>query len=197
LTPTSAGLHAHLGRITGEAVRQRRDERVDRAAADNCLDHRPPIRAQHAALVGHFNVGRVLADIVDEPRRGGAEKGILAVEPVAADVVVPGIDLRQQLRNLLGRILQVGIERDDHLAPHALERRHDRHVLPVVRVEIDHPRDLRPRGVLGPQQLERTVGTAIVGEHHLVAPAERIEHRVKPREKHRQVELLVVNGNDD
>ena len=122
---------------------------------------------------------------------------VLPVQPEAADVVVAGVDLRQQLRNLLGRILQVGVERDDDLAAHPLERRHDRHVLAVVGVEIDDAGDVGPRGVLGAEQFERTVGAAVVGEDDLVGLAESVEHGVEAGEERRQVRLLVVDGDDD
>ena len=54
------------------------------------------------------------------------------VAPHAADVVVALRPLREQLADLLGRILQVGVERDDALAAHALEAGDDRRVLAVV-----------------------------------------------------------------
>ena len=189
--------HADLGGIAGETVGQRRDEGVDGAAAHDRVDHGAAVGAQHAALVGHLDVRRPLPHEVDELRGPGAEERVLPVQPEAADVVVARVDLREQLRNLLGRILQVGVERDDDVAAHPLERRHDRHVLAVVGVEIDDAGDVGPRGVLGAEQFERPVGAAVVGEDDLVGPAEPVEHGVEAGEERRQVRLLVVDGDDD
>ena len=54
------------------------------------------------------------------------------VAPHAADVIVAGVHRGEQLADLLRRILQVGVERDDALAAHLREARDDRHVLAVV-----------------------------------------------------------------
>jgi len=70
-------------------------------------------------------------------------------------------------------------------------------VLAVVGVEIDHPGDVRTFRVLLPQQFDRAVLRTVVREEDLVTVPERIEHRIKPREQHRQIELLVENGDDD
>ena len=102
----------------------------------------------------------MLADAVDEPRGVGAEKRILPVQTVPAHVVVAGVDLGQQFRDFLRRILQVGIERDDRVAADAFKRGHDRHVLAVIGVEIDHAGDVGPRRLLDPQQFERAVDAA-------------------------------------
>ena len=77
------------------------------------------------------------------------------------------------------------------------KRRHDRHVLAVVGVEIDHAGHVGPGGVLGLEQLDRAVRAAVVGEDDLVAAAQGIEHRIEPREEEREIELLVVDRNDD
>ena len=105
-------------------------------------------------------------------------------------------DLLQQFRNLLRGILQIGVQGHDHVAAHAFERRHDSHVLAIIRIEIDDPGDIRPGGMLRAQQLEGAVGAAVVGEDDLVGPSEPVEHGIEAGEEHRQVGLLVVDGDD-
>ena len=190
-------LHPDLRRIAGKTVGQRGNERVDRPAPHDRVDDRPAVRAQHAALVRHLDARGFFPHEIDQPRGILAEKRVLPVEPVSAHVVEARVDFLQQLRNFLGRILQVGVERHDHVAAHAFERRHDRHVLAVVAVEIDHARHVRPRRVLRLQESKRTVRTAVVGENDFVAAPECIEHRIQAREQRRQVQLLVVDRDDD
>ena len=115
----------------------------------------------------------------------------------AADVVGAGVHRGEQLADLLRRVLQVGVERDDALAAHALEAGDDRHVLAVVRVEQHDARHVRPRGELVLQQRGRAVAAAVVDEDHFVGDAERVERRIQPREQRRQPGLLVVDGDDD
>ena len=104
----------------------------------------------------------------------------------AADVIGAGVHRREQLADLLRRILQVGVERDDSLAAHALEAGEDREVLAVVRVEKDDARHVGPRGELVLQQRRRLVAAAVVDEDHLVADLQRVERRIQPREQRRQ-----------
>ncbi len=190
-------MHTHLGRIAGEAVGKRGDEGVDRAAAHDGLDDRPLVRAQHATLVRHADVGRHRAHAVDEFRSVGAEKRVVPLQPESADIVVTGVDALQERRDVLRRVLQIGIERDDHVALHALKRRHDGHVLAVVGVEIDDAGDVGALRVLGAEQLDGAVVRAVVGEEDFVATPEAVEHRVQAREEGREIQLLVVNRDDD
>ena len=115
----------------------------------------------------------------------------------AADVVVPGVHRGQQAADLLGRILQVGIERHDALAAHALEAGDDRRVLAVVGVEQHDARDVRPREELVLQQRRGAVAAAVVDEHHFVRDPQRVEGRIEAREERGQAGLLVVDRDDD
>ena len=65
---------------------------------------------------------------------------VLALRADRADVVVARVHLGEQLADLLRRILQVGVQRDDALAAHLLEAGHDRHVLAEVGGEQDDAR---------------------------------------------------------
>ena len=133
-------LHADFRRIAREAVRERGDKRVDRTAPHDGLNDLTLVGAEHTPLVGHFDARGFFAHEVDQARRAGAEERILAVDPKASHVIVPRSDFFEQLGDFLGRILQIRIQGHDHLTAHPLKRRHDRHVLTVIAVEIDHPR---------------------------------------------------------
>ena len=118
-----------------------RGDRVDDVAA---------VGAQHAALVGHLDAGDALAQAVHRPRRDAPPPRVLARAAHAADVVVARVHRGEQLADLLRRILQVGVERDDALAAAVLEAGDDRHVLAVVGVEQDDARHVGPRAGTDP-----------------------------------------------
>ena len=71
-------------------------------------------------------------------RRRAAEEGVLAFLADGSDHVVPLLHLRHQFRDLLGRVLQVGVQGDDDFAAALLEGRQDRHVLAEIAVELHH-----------------------------------------------------------
>ena len=122
---------------------------------------------------------------------------ILARAPHAADVVVARVHRGQQLADLLGRVLQVGVERHDALAAAALEAGDDRHVLAVVGVEQHDARDVGAALELLAQQRRRAVAAAVVDEDDLVGDVQRVERRIQAREQRRQAGLLVVDRDDD
>ncbi len=161
------------------------------------VDDVAAVSAQHAALVGHVDVGDAPAHGVHRAGTEAPQRVVVPLEPHAADVVVALVHLGEQLADLLRRILQVRVQRDDALAAAALEARHDRHVLAEIAVQQDHAGDLRaPRELLA-QQSRRAVAAAVVDEDHLVADAETVERRIQASEERRQPGFLVVHGNDD
>ncbi len=157
---------------------------TSRAAGDR-VDDVAAVGAQHAALVGHPDVGDALAQPVHRARCDAPPPRVLARSPHAADVVVAGVHLGQQAGDLLRRILQVGIERDDALAAHVLEAGDDRHVLAVVGVEQDDPRHVGSGQELVLEQRRRAVAAAVVDEDDLVRDMQRVERRIQPGEQAR------------
>jgi hypothetical protein len=86
---------------------------------------------------------------------------------------------REELADLLGRVLQVGVERHDAPAADTLEAGDDRHVLAVVRVEQHDARDVGPNAKLVGEQRGRAVAAAVVDEQDLVGDAERVQRRYR------------------
>jgi hypothetical protein len=87
------------------------------------VDDRAVVGAQHASLVRHADVGDALAEVVHRLRGHAPPRRVLAQAPDRAHVVVALVHLREELRDLLGRVLQVGVERHDALAARVLEAR--------------------------------------------------------------------------
>jgi hypothetical protein len=75
------------------------------------------------------DTGDARADRVHSARAEAAEGVVVPLAPHAADVVEAFVHLREQFRNLLGRVLQVGVERDQAFAARTLEAGEDRMLL--------------------------------------------------------------------
>ena len=163
--------------MVGKGISERRNERADLAACRDGIDDAAVVRTQHAPLVGHPDFRNVFAFFAH-----------------TAHVIGAAVHRREQLADLLGRILQVCVERDDPFAANALEAGDDRQMLPVVGVEEYDPRHVRPCLELILQQRRGAIAAAVVHEDHLVRHGERVERRIKSREQRRQTRLLVVDG---
>src|SRR5438105_13897467 len=107
------------------------------------------------------------------------------------------VHAREELGDLLGRVLQIGVEGYHALAAAALEAGHDRHVLTEVAVQKHHAGNVRPSCELLAQERRRAVATAIVDENNLVRNPEPIERRIRPREERAEASFFVVNRDDD
>src|SRR3982750_442984 len=77
------------------------------------------LTSRQASLVGHPDPGDALAQAVHRPRAHSPEGVVVALAPHAADIVIALVHLGEQLRNLLRRVLPVGVERHHALAAHA------------------------------------------------------------------------------
>ena len=126
--------HLDLARGAGEGIGERGNEGAHLAAGIDRIDDVAAVGAQHAALVGHVDARDAAAHRVHRARADAPERIVVPLAAHAADVVAALVHLREQLGDLLGRVLQVGVQRHDALAAHALEARHDRHVLAEVAV---------------------------------------------------------------
>ena len=117
---------------------ERRDERRGLVAVVDLVDDVARVGAQHAAEVRQLHPRDRDRHAVDDRARPARRKaGVLPALPHAADDVVPLGDLREQLRDLLGRVLQVGVERHDDVPRHVSEAGEDRLVLAEVVRELE------------------------------------------------------------
>lgn len=103
-------------------------------AVEHGVDDMAAVSAQHAAVVAHRFAGGALDQAVDHLRRGFTEDAVLTVLADSAHHVVTFISLRHQPRDLLRRVLQVGVEGNNQIAGYMAEAGHDRRVLAVVTV---------------------------------------------------------------
>ncbi|MPM63310.1 hypothetical protein SDC9_110190 [bioreactor metagenome] len=186
----------YLYGVDGELLRERGDEGRRFLTVVDDVDDAPVIAAQHAAVVAYFKLRDAVGELVDELRGDLAEDRVPAADAVRADDVVPLVHLFDDVRYLRGRVLQVGVERDDLAAARVVEARHDRHVLSEIRAEVDHAH-LRVKPVKVVKYPHRRVAAAVVDENHLEASPEVLHHGPKLLEELVQRFLLIVGGDDD
>ena len=186
-----------LRRVAGVQITQRRNEGFDFHGGVHRVDHVAPIGAQHAALIGDAYRRRAVAQRVDGARECAARPVVLAAAAYRTDVIVPGAQRLDEARNLLRRVLQIRIHRDDGGALRALEAGHDGGVLAEVALQDDDARFRGAQRVLRPKDRHRAIPAAVVDEDAFIRDPEAIEDGIEAREESRQPGLLVEHGNDD
>ena len=115
--------------------------------------------------------------------------------PAPHDVDAVGERL-QQARDLLRRVLQVGVERDDHVAPRALHAREHGGVLAVVAVEPDHT-DGRILMMQRAQDVRRSVAAPVVDEDHLVRLRDPLQREREAMVQVDEARRFVEHGHHD
>ena len=128
----------YLDRIGAEGLGKGRDEGGGLLATVDIDDDVAVIGPQHAAVIMHVHAGHLVGGNVDYARSQAPECGVLALLAYGADHVVPLLDLCHQARNLLGGVLQIGIQGDDDLAVRHLECRQNGHMLAEIAVKFYH-----------------------------------------------------------
>src|SRR6185312_16432101 len=130
------------------------------------------VAAQHAALVGDLDLCRALANAIHHARGELAPVDIVTPRAHGPHVVRPLVHGGDELSDLLRRVLQVGIQRDDVVAARVGEARENGHVLTRVTGEEEHPSTVRAALELRPQYGRGTIAAAVIDEYHLVRPIE-------------------------
>jgi hypothetical protein len=97
--------------------------------------------------------------------------------------------------NQLGRILQVGVHRDDVVAVRVIQPGGERQLVPDIARE-QQGMQLRPRRGHLAQHLAGAVAGAVVDHDDLVGLAQAVEHRAQPPLEQRQDLGFVVAGDD-
>jgi hypothetical protein len=167
---TARVLDGDLDRRACEADGQDGHEAGDLAAPAQDLHHLPSIGAQHAPVVLHADPDHVGVQSIHAAGEQAAQSWIPPVVAPAPHHVVSRIDCRDQTGNLLGRILQIGVQCDDDVAPGTLQPSKHRRVLAVVAIQRVHP-DGRVPLVHPAENLKRRIPAAVVHEDHFVRSA--------------------------
>ena len=161
------------------------------------VQHPPVDEAKIADVDRRVEVGDDAEQPVEEGRAQSAEEGLaLAPAPYRVHDVVLFAPARDQLRDDLGRVLQVAVHDHDRLAGRPIEARRDGDLVPEVSRERQ---DLVP-GVSPCEQGHqdrRLVGASIVDEDDLGRLAQGVEDLRQPLFERPERLLLVVDRDDD
>src|SRR5262249_6678828 len=108
--------HLDFHGVAREGVAERGHEGADFDTTVDCGDDLTVVATQHASLVGDADLGGPLAEAVHQPRGSLAPVSIVTILPYGSYVVRSRVHRGDDLADLLGRILQVRIERDHVVA---------------------------------------------------------------------------------
>ena len=116
--------------------------------------------------------------------------------PPSAGDVIASVDLGQQIRNVFGRVLQVAIHRDNHVALGQLEPGRQRRCLSEIPPEHDHP---EPRIMFDQRRQQLTAGIAriVVDEDNFKRRVKSLQNRYQAVIQRQDMIRLVVNRYDD
>ena len=134
---------------------------------------------------------------VEQPGRGALERGVagaVLTDPVD-DVDALRAGRGEHLADDLGRVLEVGVDGDDVVAPGPGQAGRDRRLVAGVGAQPHHAH-LRPLPAQPLEQHGRRVVGAVVDAEHLVADPPALRHRPQPVDEQRQDLLLVVHRDD-
>jgi hypothetical protein len=160
------------------------------------LDGAPPVGVERAAEVRDFRAGEPPQHPVDEPRRQCPSPRVLPHRPPPARHVGPGLDRRDQPRDVLGRVLQVGVHGHDDVAVRPRQAGVHRRVLAKGPLETH---DAHPLVLLAHpgEQLEAAVCRAVVDEDQLERVAGLLERGPRASVELVQRRDLVQQRHDD
>ncbi len=138
-------------------------------AAQHRLERLPPVRVEGAAEVGDRHAGEAAQHPVDQPRGKRPAPGVTTSDPAPARDVRAAVDSRDELRDVLGRVLEIAVHRHDDVAARADEPGVHRRMLAEVAPKAHGP--YAPVCGMEPLQLgEAAVRRPVVHEHDLPRP---------------------------
>ncbi|MNE38169.1 hypothetical protein D3C80_1320550 [compost metagenome] len=183
--------------MAGKAVGQDRYEGTALAAGQHGVDHRAPVRPQHAAVIGHGHACRTFHRQVDQLRRIAAQGRVLTIVAHGGNYVVTQLGLCDQARDFFRRVLQIGIQGNHQVALALLETGHDRGVLPVVAIEDDGHHGAAFASGRFLEQLCRVVAAAVVDHDDFVVVGQLLAGGFGATQQFGQAVLFVVDRDDD
>ncbi len=106
------------------------------------------------------------------------------------------MQLLQEAGNLVGCVLQIGVEEDQPARGRRLRTGHERLGLSEVPPMADHAKPIPAAGLV-PEPRGRAIGGPIVDQHDLALQSVSLERGAQLAHQVRRVVGLVVGGNDD
>jgi molybdopterin molybdotransferase len=194
----SAGtvVNRELGDSETAVVREHRQEAVELAVDAETAEDLGPVRLEPAVQVVEAQARDTARRGIEEPRERAPEPRVPTLRLPARDEVEAFVELGEKARDLAGIILEVGVDRDDHVATGVREPGRERGGLAEIPAQPDHANVL-VLGMEASECREASVGRAVVDEDHLPRAAEGLEGRFQLVVQRRERQLLVVDRHDD
>ena len=164
--------------------------------AEHRRDRVTAVRVERAAEVGDGDPGEAAQHAVDELRGKRPAPRVAAGDTPPAGHVGAGVHGRHELRDVLGRVLEVAVHRHDDVAPRPREARVHGRMLAEVPAEANGPHAV-VACVEALELGERAVGRPVVHEDDLVRPARCVERRDRAAVQLVERRRLVVERDDD
>ena len=156
----------------GRAARE--DERLRELLPADRAEHRlhgaAPVRVERAAEVADAHAGEAAQHPVDQRRRERPPPRVASYGTASAGDVRAGVDGGEELRDVLGLVLEVTVHRDEDVAAGAREAGVHRRMLAEVAREADGA-DARIAFVERAEPVEGVVAGAVVDDEELEGPA--------------------------
>jgi hypothetical protein len=189
--------HRDLGHPRAVPRRIDRHEAVHLAVELHVLDHLAAVGLERATVVVQGNAGHERDQAIgDAAGKVAAQRVVLPVLAPARAHVEALVQLGEQQRDVLRVVLEVGVDRDDHLARGEVDARHHRGGLPAVAAEVDHL-DARLFARQGIEHGIAAVAAAVVHEDDFPGAPEALEHGGERRHQRGQALALVEHRDRD
>ena len=143
------------------------------AVQANALNHLAPVGLQRAAVIVQVHAGDARDDAIGDLRWQSARKiRVLPFHPPAADHIVALVDLVQQQGNVGRVVLQVGVQRHDHVAARQIKASSEGCRLAKIAAKAD---DFQVRVAFVPraQLLPARVPAAVVDDDDFIRQSQR------------------------
>ena len=161
------------------------------------LDHPAAVGLQSAVEIMQSDSRNDAGRPVEKLARPPLPRRVMTLLFPARHQIVPLVeDHMPQSRNLVRRVLQVGVHRENHLAACFGETAIQSGGFAVVASELDPPHRRKPL-VQTLDHAPRTIAGTVVHQDHLVGQTLAASYAVDPFDQLRQGLFLVVKRNDD
>ncbi len=187
----------HLGHARAVERRQRGNKTMQLPVQIHVLQNFGAVRFKGGSEIAQIHVGGLRHQPVGDARGNLARDRVIqpVFAPAAGDIVA-FLDFFKQRRDVLGRVLKIAVERDDHLALRLVKSGGERRRLPEIPAQPDH---FETRVGLDQvrQQIEAAVYGRVVDEDDLVRLVDSLEDRRQAVIQRKNRRLLIMNRNDD
>ena len=156
-----------------------------------------PVTLEGASVVAEADAADPADDSIGGARwENPGQPRVLPILSPAADHIVPLVKFVQDLRNVGGIVLEIGIHGNDDPALGMIETCRQGRRLSEVASELQHQDMMVPFGEIG-QDSTASVAASVVDEENLVFELESLENPRQILVQDLKIGFLVVDGNDD